>query len=368
MTLSVITTSRSTLMHASLAYLSPEFQTLDSIVLRNSLGTSAPHSSPNLLSLPLEILLLIRSHLLPIIINHLIALSTSSLLEYESSLRSLLCPECILYNQDIFGPDIWQWEQFSGPCACADIKSGIENSRKLISRRTSRLASQINPKHFTDPQHWLESHLSRESLRLRVLQRSSPVPPTAIWDIVSYVLREFGCEVLRANARVMNHGRFMSIGSMGGSSRGLLSRWRYRRNDVLVVPLASAIRRCEKERIGQSGIKGDRWRKQIILSRVERDLGLSFDYENEATVIQKPIDRATPPISQPRISSLIDPTSKRARSSTPLLDVTFLTLLINVIQTVTAIVVACASLPLTFATFFVAVLCYYSRPGALRIL
>ncbi|KAJ3753949.1 hypothetical protein EV360DRAFT_52564, partial [Lentinula raphanica] len=94
-------------MHVSLACSSIEIRTVDAII-----------NSQTACTLPLEILLLIRAYLLIEVTNHLIIRSASALQRYERSLRYLLCPDCIAYNQDVYGNDVWGWEQFSGACAC----------------------------------------------------------------------------------------------------------------------------------------------------------------------------------------------------------------------------------------------------------
>jgi len=192
-------TSKSALMHASLAFLSPEIQTMDSII----------RTSPILMPiLPTEILLLVRESLFPLIMTQLVQKSTAALEAYEHSLRNLLCPDCIVYNLDIYGPNIWHWEQFHGPCACLQVESlpsSIRSSPQLPSTSTP------NPKQFKDAQHWLEEHLSRDAT-VKLLIKSHELHPTqslatstispgagetTIWDVISFVLQEYGCEFVR---------------------------------------------------------------------------------------------------------------------------------------------------------------------------
>ncbi|KAJ7492155.1 hypothetical protein FB451DRAFT_960936, partial [Mycena latifolia] len=141
-----LTTTRSTLMHAALAHVSLELREFDLIAFGTlRMRTLSPARS--LSSMPPEILLLIRSHLLPVLIARFIATSATFLENYEASLRHLICPQCIFYNEYVYGHDVWAWH-LSGPCSCAP--------HAAHTRRP-------NPKQFRDRHHWLEAHLSRQS-------------------------------------------------------------------------------------------------------------------------------------------------------------------------------------------------------------
>ncbi|KAF8203994.1 hypothetical protein BJ912DRAFT_222260 [Pholiota molesta] len=140
-------------------------------------------------------------------------------MSYEQSLRDLLCPDCISYNLDIYGPDIWQWEQFNGACACVEpvetsILIGSRNSIGFTKQsfpshqaKTTSGPGILNPKQFLDASHWLQSYLSREAaLRFSSREvdqlgtsRSRPIPNTddSIWNVVSLMLLDYGCEPLR---------------------------------------------------------------------------------------------------------------------------------------------------------------------------
>ena len=197
--------SRSTLLHASLAYISPEVQALDDIIY--TVPTSASQRLP-----PTEILLLIRDHLFERITIQLIEQSKVALETYERSVAELLCSDCITYYLDIYGPDVWQWDHFSGACEC--VPPGDRDSRttaykspkchnldhrsKLVQGRTSI----PNPRQFVDRQHWLETHLSCQTATLPVKQilrhprsnSSVALPATSsssidVWDVVDFVLQ-----------------------------------------------------------------------------------------------------------------------------------------------------------------------------------
>ncbi|KAF9074992.1 hypothetical protein BDP27DRAFT_1316309 [Rhodocollybia butyracea] len=180
----------STLMHASLAYLSPELRTMDSII-------SSSHTSPRI---PLELLLLIRSYLLVHATDHLIFRSSAALQRYEKSLRYLLCSECTAYNEHVYGSDIWEWQQFSGACAC--FASSISSSIFLQGMNSSfPNFSPLNPKKFTNRHHWLEFYLSMKAVRFT---RRSGSQPKIIWELVSRVLDDFGCQSVHTEERQLD--------------------------------------------------------------------------------------------------------------------------------------------------------------------
>lgn len=389
---SAISTKRSTIMAAALAFRSAELNTFDSIILFHSQHAQArriisPRSRSNLLDIPPEILLLIRSHLLPILTAHILALSNDALSTYVQSVRALLCPECLAYNQEIFGPDIWQWAHFSGPCACAEVQAGISMRKFGIHPSFTptfyRPTPKVNPKQFTDAEHWLEHHLSLEALRIR------PSPPfgirftsdsrtrPAIWDLVSSVLSEFGCEVVRGYTSAMNHGRFMIIGSGSAHRNKSFSRWDYRGDRLLIAPLASMLSRCEQEKIGESGRNGDRWRTQIILGRLERELGL-FSSEYEKDLDAEKVFKDTSSLRSTRMDRRTIPSSSRngpfltrCCSTDPLHDIApSLIIVFNLVhwRTLTALLAACISLPLVLLTVSLTILCYYCRPCAFKIM
>ncbi|KAG2022806.1 hypothetical protein CC2G_000529 [Coprinopsis cinerea AmutBmut pab1-1] len=232
-------------MHVSLAQLSPELTTIDTLV--HGLSPSV---------LPAELLLLVRGHLLPLVTAELISKSERILATHEATLLSLLCRDCAAYNLDIYGPSVfkWPWDQFSGPCACrgdsGEYATRIDTFNRCVnSLRSPTYLDHCYPKRkedgdilidgdslqfgprYLDANHVLEFHLSRETRRLsrlaykeelsirRQRQRTyltSPRLPTinpgfattvsprtrgfvrakTIWDVVSLVLHEqYGCEV-----------------------------------------------------------------------------------------------------------------------------------------------------------------------------
>lgn len=294
-----LTSTRSTLMHAALAQVSPELREFDLIAFgRLRRRTVSPRRS--LSSLPIELLLFVRTHLLPGLIVHFIAMSTQALQHYEISLRHLICPHCRNFYEYVYGFDVWKW-RLAGPCSCMPATPHTRHP---------------NPKQFRDRHHWLEAYLSRKSLRFRGLAPHSS--SSAIWDVVSEVLKEFGCEAIP-------------------SSRGLLSR--RDRPSMFVVPLRSS-----------SGSTAP-----VLFKRVEKDLGLCPDYNEPCCVM--------PHGSTTRISTSEFAPSTHLVSDDDASAPTLPRMLDAVIAPLTAVV----SILLSFLTLFFTVLCYYSRPGVLRL-
>lgn len=289
-------------MHASLARMSVELRTMDLII-----------SSHNT-ALPLELLLLIRADLLVQLTDHLIMRSSTALQRYETSLLYLLCPECLAYHQDVYGDDVWGWDQFSGACACFTTRyRSIPPSIAL--RRTDFSPSTLNPKKFTNRQHWLEFYLSMKALRLiqsGCSSHSLADDPRVIWDLVSTVLEDYGCQSLRMHRSIRNRNETSS---------------------VLIVPHGRAVDAAEES--------------CITLKRVERDLALSVEY------------------SVPVLATSSSPMSQR---STDHCSSTAFGRGSEVLDSLHAIFLAALSLPLSIVTLLLTIVCFYSRPLAFRIL
>ncbi|KAJ6520325.1 hypothetical protein C8R45DRAFT_1086198 [Mycena sanguinolenta] len=296
-----LTIARSTLMHAALAHVSPELREFDLIAFGN-LRPRPVSCRRSLSSLPLELLLLIRTHLLPVLIAQFLAISSTSLQHYEASLRRLVCPQCRIFYEYVYGRDVWKW-RLAGPCPCAPEVSHIRRP---------------NPKQFRDRHHWLETYLSRKSLRFRGL---SPKPSSsAIWDVVSDVLKEFGCEATPVSRRPLS---------------------RRDRQSVLVVPLRSTPSSAKEDHNSAA---------PILFRRLERDLGLAQDYGEPCRSFSKR--------SSTRIATLEIATSTQFSSDHSSFIYAILPRILDVV-----------TVPLTaFLTLLLTVLCYYSRPGALRLL
>lgn len=324
---SAIQTSKSTLMHASLAHISQELQTMDFVVQNTSNA-----------SLPTEILIIIRSWLFPIVTAQLLAQSATALLAYEKSLRNLLCPDCVAYNLDIYGPDVWHWEQFSGACACLEIVvPGRQDHRKHIKPSLGSL----NPKQFHDSLQWLEHHLSNETVLRTIKHRGSgnrQMTLTNIWDVVDNVLREFNCEINHES----DHVRSVERGQ---------SKSKNNRDVVQIVPLQHIF---DSEKITGTEIDAN-WRAYILLRRASRDLGLLLEYPqyfDTSRSIAYPFTRRSRWTSSSDTSFYHQPND----------------LVSQVFCFMTSFAAAFLSLPITFATLTLTILCFYSKPRSLRIL
>ncbi|KAJ7103064.1 hypothetical protein B0H15DRAFT_191685 [Mycena belliarum] len=294
-----LTITRSTLMHAALAYVSPELREFDLLAF-GTLRKRTVSRSLSLSSLPPEMLLLIRSHLLPVLIAYFMETSASFLRDYEASLRRLICSQCTFYNEFVYGRDVWMW-RLSGPCPCAP--------HAPLTRRL------VNPRQFRDRHHWLEVHLSRQSLRFRGLSSQYSTSPSAIWDMVTVVLSEFGYEP------------------------ALLSR--RDRQSILVSPLPS-------NPIPQQ-------MAPLVLRRLERGLGLAWDY-------REPLHTSLGTTPSQTVHCTYAHASEQADA--PISPI-FLPYHLHGIPTHLSTIF---STLISFVTLFFTVLCYYMKPGALRVL
>lgn len=331
------------LLHAALANISHELTALDAII----------HTPARL---PTELLLLIRAHLLNVLTTHHFLESTRALAEYEASLQRLLCPDCVSYNYDIYGPDIWQWQQFSGPCNC-------------LQTTNSSSKPSVNPQEFASPYHWLEHHLSLRANRL--IPASSSSSPSSIWDVVADVLRRYHCELFREDL-----DDFAAIQGSSPSPSGITIFYYRRIVDyygtlkqsqsppiIRIRPLSSSLRLLESNQIGGVGEAGDAFRTEIILRQASRELGFTLGLQD---VFSSPRESSsltfswssrrhgTPPEPSIRKSAL--------HFSSPAIHAA-----IKTCSFLSTILGAFIAVPMTIATIALTVICFYSRPVALRV-
>jgi hypothetical protein len=302
-----IASSRSLIMHASLAHLSTELRTFDSI-LRDSSQSSTRGR------LPPELLLIIREHLFPIITNQLYQRSVTALAQYESSLRRLLCDECLGFHQDVYGLDIWKWEHFFGPCLCS-----ASNTRSSGETEDPEYWDTLYPKlQFDNCVAWLEYYLSFEASRLSYRQKTF----SSIWDVVNTVLDEYDCEI--SGALIPATARFV------------------KQDTISIAPAITARAHTADPNEQVSA---------TILHRLSRDLSLSHAYENGLELKGKkvhPRALSHPPKPQP-------PATLLSRS-------------VHGLETIVDLTISCITFPLTFTTAILTVLCYclHPRPHPLR--
>lgn len=339
--------SKSTLLHTALACTSPELQTMD-YVIHNAYRQSLPGSAV----LPTEILLIVREFLLHTVTAQLIKRSTLALVAYEQSLRDLLCPDCISYNLDIYGPDVWQWDQFNGACACIESAEMHIGSRSSTGRvKEPHILAQpqsapgggiVNPKQFTDSSHWLEFHLSRETARrvhscIPGAAESRPAPPADIWRSVSSMLRDYECEAIwdpEEAAHSRSHSR-------------IVRRPFHFQRDVIQI---SALRHTHAHLAG-----APEWQAQATLQRAVRELGLLLDYAEEYSAYGPHVVPATYTLRWPSASNAC----YRGQDMVDLAKALARVLL--------SLTVGCVSVPITFATLAVTLFCFYSRPRGFRV-
>ncbi|KAL0571973.1 hypothetical protein V5O48_009975 [Marasmius crinis-equi] len=322
-------------MHASLAYLSEEIRTLDTIIAHPRYRSG--HTMP---ILPPEILLLIRGYVLTNVTNHLMAQSHLALQRYENTLRHLLCTECRSYNEYVYGLDLWQWEHFSGACHCVEVQAGyLASSPSSLTIPNS--TPSLNPKQFIDRQQWLENYLSRKSLRFlprRPREQPTPRSQHSIWSLVRNVLEHFQCTSVHHEAR------------SGARSDG--SSYVCEGSDILIVP---------DVRSPEEGVLLDEWSTKLKLRRVERDLALTV-YDSQgisslsltpSVVTAAPSPLPTPPVHLPISTPNVPVISRTVARLFPAL---------------CTVLVTTISLPVSFVTLILTLVCYYCKPRAFRIL
>ncbi|KAG6846051.1 hypothetical protein H0H87_006415 [Tephrocybe sp. NHM501043] len=325
-----IITSRSILMHTSLAYLSPELRTFDSILQDSFDGTLRMQSAS--IMLPPEILLTIRLHLLPTITTHLFKRSAHALSRYETHLRKLLCQECLSYNQEVYGPDVWGWGHFTGACLCRGIRNRIDESLTEHCRVLEYCELWNEGRAFPDCSTWLELYLSFESSRLV----GCPNSMDSIWDVVGLALKDHGCRLSDRMTQPLNRYRSSSLKGM----KIMLDI----PTPVVIIPERSTY---SLDSISSSS-------GSVALHRVERDLGLSCAYERGLEMWKDARSHAgihPVPDTPQTIKSCIQ--SQAA----------------EIISTMTTVVVVAVSLPITLATVALTLVCFYSSNSrALRII
>ncbi|TFK77542.1 hypothetical protein BDN72DRAFT_49138 [Pluteus cervinus] len=164
-----IHTSRHALMYTSLVYLTPQIMTLDFMIAYPS---GAVH-------MPVEILLLIRRNLIPLIAELLVLHAQKALQNYGVKLSKSLCSDCFVYQHEVYGPDVWQWQQFRGACRCTGT--------------TGMYLQLDDPPYFPSPACWLVNYLSSEVRRLRHSHTAHFA--NAIGDAVSAALLRYGYDL-----------------------------------------------------------------------------------------------------------------------------------------------------------------------------
>jgi hypothetical protein len=200
------------------------------------------------------------------------------------------------------------------------------------------------PKHFLDRQHWIETHLARQHLRLAPSSVS-------IWNAVDDVLGEFGCTLVKDS---LNPSFIRGIGGGGGGGvLALLRNWGGR----ATVSTNSSVPWPHRPRyltVVPSPFN-DAYPKEVLLSRVRRELGLDFDFGSEETE-----RHASPPPPLTYIKREHEHEHEHELSKHPFSIFPALIPLRVLAQTV----FACLTMPFAFV---ITVLCFYCTPGTLRL-
>jgi hypothetical protein len=115
-----------------------------------------------------------------------------------------------------------------------------------------------------------------------------------------------------------------------------------------------------RHEVWESEIEEDR-RKVLALKRVQRELGLSLEYEE----VLKAEEATGPHWYRGSLSTDTTFAARRRLDRSTLMSQDFAFVLL---QYFTKILAACVCFPFTFVTIFVTVLCYYCRPGTLRVM
>jgi len=106
--------SQTFLAHAVLAHISPEVSTLDRILSlqsRRALHVADSDNKTTLVSLPAEVLLIVRSFLLPAVTDSLLAETTAAYADSLLAPARRLCSECLAYNARVYGCDALVWPE-----------------------------------------------------------------------------------------------------------------------------------------------------------------------------------------------------------------------------------------------------------------
>lgn len=171
--------SQTFLAHAVLAHLSPEVETLDRITALRShaaLRTADSGAKTTIASIPPELLLHVRSYLVPTVTDDLLTETRTAYADHLLTRARSLCSECLAYNVYVYGPDSLTWPESraidDGAQGC---QCGVQTVRNDL--HVGALATGPDPHGRPRPGHkrsashsrksvtWLEEYLSRRAGR-----------------------------------------------------------------------------------------------------------------------------------------------------------------------------------------------------------
>jgi hypothetical protein len=195
-----------------------------------------------------------------------------------------------------------------------------------------------DPQAFATPMDWLEFYLSAESSHLK-WKSAYQNKPFTIWNVVEEVLRGHGCCIFRDIDAACRRGA----------------------NAVIVAALPSLPGAWNPKEV--IGIPDEDSRIHRVLYQARRGLGLSIEYKSTLQVqVSKevPLSRFQLP-SRPWPRPVASAKSPSTMSRIP-------GRCLDILQAIATLNMALLSLPLTFATVALTILCFYSKPRSLRIL
>jgi hypothetical protein len=134
---------------------------------------------------------------------------------------------------------------------------------------------------------------------------------------------------------------------------------------ISIRPLRSSLRLLESRGIGEVGDVGDAFRADIILCHAVQELGLAVELKD---VFDSPRETFSPTLSL--LSHKHDASSGLPTHKSALLRLSTLPFFREVMQIcsfLSTVFEAFVSMPLTIATLALTVICFYSRPIALRV-
>lgn len=179
-TTEVISISASKLMHAAVAYHSPEMIAMDKIIslaTRGKLRTTPPQHKASLRSIPVEILLLVRVHLVSGLAVASHQRANDALIAFEAALPERLCSECALYNTQVIGESVWDWPNYSTGCDCP------RPGQSALDAALAHDGSSPRRRAFKGPGAWVHGFVAQQ---LGHGQQK-------IWPVVQDMLASTGC-------------------------------------------------------------------------------------------------------------------------------------------------------------------------------
>jgi hypothetical protein len=175
------------LMHLAVAYDAPELVSLDAIIAAHSQGKlqvqATSQTQTTIASIPIELLLQVRTHLLPSLVLEVNSQAVNALDNFENASSERLCTECIEYNEQVYGTAAWSWPNFVQGCDCPRRGTATASRPSTPAPAQRRKAGDKVPRCRRE---WLAEHLA-----------SQLASPCAVWDAVEAMLSTVNCTIAR---------------------------------------------------------------------------------------------------------------------------------------------------------------------------